>query len=65
MAGQTVPLALEAEPERAGTVALWSAPTISGVPTTDMPTSIFYIIDGAGADDMSVDGYNRNTNPNL
>ena len=65
LAGQTVTLALEAEAERAGTVALWAAPTISGARTTDMPNIIFYIIDGAGADYMSVYGYNRNTTPNL
>jgi arylsulfatase A-like enzyme len=65
LAGQTVTLALEAEAERAGTVALWAAPTISGARTTDMPNIIFYVIDGAGADYMSVYGYNRRTTPNL
>ncbi len=65
LAGQTVTLALEVEAERAGTVALWSAPTLSGVRNTDKPNIIFYIIDGGGADYMSVYGYNRRTTPNL
>ena len=30
-----------------------------------MPNIIFYVIDGAGADFMSVYGYNRRTTPNL
>ena len=65
LAGQTVTLALEADAERPGTVALWAAPTLSGAPTTDKLNIIFYIIDGAGADHMSVYGYNRRTTPNL
>ncbi len=65
LAGQTVTLALEAEAERVGTVALWAAPTISGARTTDKPNVIFYVIDGAGADYMSVYGYNRRTTPNI
>lgn len=65
MAGNTVTLALEADAERAGTVALWAAPTLSGARTTDKPNVIFYVIDGAGADFMSVYGYNRRTTPNL
>jgi len=65
LAGQTVTLALEAEAERAGTVALWAAPTLSGARTSDIPNIIFYVIDGAGADYMSVYGYNRRTTPNL
>jgi arylsulfatase A-like enzyme len=65
LAGQTVTLALEAEAERAGTVALWAAPTLSGAHTSDMPNIIFYVIDGAGADYMSVYGYNRRTTPNI
>jgi arylsulfatase A-like enzyme len=65
LAGQTVTLALETEAERAGTVALWGAPTLSGARTSDRPNIIFYVIDGAGADYMSVYGYNRRTTPNI
>jgi arylsulfatase A-like enzyme len=65
LAGQTVTLALEAVAERAGTVALWAAPTISGARTTDKPNVIFYVIDGGAADLMSVYDYNRRTTPNL
>jgi len=63
--GHTVTLAMEAEAERPGTVTLWSVPTLSGTRTTDKPNVIFYIIDGGGADYMSVYGYNRRTTPNL
>jgi arylsulfatase A-like enzyme len=56
---------LHAEAERRGTVALWAAPTISGTRRSKRPNVIFYIIDGAGADYMSVYGYNRRTTPNL
>ncbi|MCH8813212.1 MAG: sulfatase [Gemmatimonadetes bacterium] len=65
LAGQTVTLVLEADAERAGSVALWAAPTISGARTTDKPNVVFYIIDSGGADYMSVYGYNRRTTPNL
>ena len=72
LAGQTVTLVLEADAERAGSVALWAAPTISGARKTDSgarktekPNVVFYIIDGAGADYMSVYGYNRRTTPNF
>ncbi len=65
MAGKTVTLALAAEAESPGTVALWAAPTLSGARATDKPNVIFYIIDGGGADYMSVYGYNRRTTPNL
>ena len=63
LAGQTVTLALEANAERAGTVALWAAPTLTGARATDIPNIIFYVIDGGGADYMSVYGYNRRTTP--
>ncbi|KKM84157.1 hypothetical protein LCGC14_1302050 [marine sediment metagenome] len=63
--GQTVTLAMEAEAERAGTVAFWSVPTLTGTRSTKKPNVIFYIIDGGGADYMSVYGYNRRTTPNL
>lgn len=65
LAGQTVTLALGADAERPGTVALWAAPTLSGARSTDRPNVILYIIDGAGADHVSVYGYNRRTTPNL
>ncbi|MFH1763269.1 MAG: sulfatase-like hydrolase/transferase, partial [Gemmatimonadota bacterium] len=63
--GQTVTLSLEAESEVEGSVALWGAPTLTGFRTTDKPNVIFYIIDGAGAEYLSVYGYNRRTTPNL
>jgi len=63
--GKTVNLALEADAEPAGTVALWTAPTVTSVRATKKPNVIFYVIDGAGADLMSVYGYNRCTTPNL
>ncbi len=65
LAGQTVTLALGADAERAGTVALWAAPTLAGTRNTDKPNVILYIIDGAGTEYMSVFGYNRRTTPNL
>jgi arylsulfatase A-like enzyme len=65
MAGKTVAVTLEADAERAGTVALWAAPTLTGKRVTAKPNIIFYIIDGGGADYMSVYGYNRRTTPNL
>jgi alkaline phosphatase len=65
LAGQTVTLALEVEAERAGTVGLWAAPTLSAARTSDIPNIIFYVIDGAGADYMSVYSYNRRTTPNI
>ncbi|KPK56021.1 MAG: hypothetical protein AMS21_13035 [Gemmatimonas sp. SG8_38_2] len=65
LAGETVTLALSAESERAGTVALWGAPTLSSSRAGQKPNVIFYVIDGAGADYMSLYGYNRRTTPNL
>ena len=64
-AGQTVSLAVEADADRTGSVALWAAPTLSGARTTEKPNIIFYVIDGGGADLMSLYGYNRRTTPNL
>ena len=63
--GQPVTLSLEADAEREGTVALWAAPTLGGDYRSDKPNVIFYVIDGAGADYMSVYGYNRRTTPNM
>ena len=65
LAGQTVTLTLSTEAERAGTVALWGAPTLSRAAAPTRPNVIFYVIDGGGADFMSVYGYNRRTTPNL
>jgi arylsulfatase A-like enzyme len=38
---------------------------LTGTRSTKKPNVIFYIIDGGGADYMSVYGYNRRTTPNL
>jgi len=65
LAGKTIFLALETEAERTGNVAFWAAPTISGARSTEKPNIIFYVIDGASADSMSVYGYNRRTTPYL
>ena len=65
LAGHTVTLGLEAESEAEGRVALWGAPTVTGSGQSPLPNVIFYVIDGAGADYMSVYGYNRRTTPNL
>ena len=61
--GAEVSLVLTATSDRVGTVAHWVAPTISGSRNTRKPNVIFYIIDSAGADFMSVYGYNRRTTP--
>ncbi|MCK5449118.1 MAG: sulfatase, partial [Gemmatimonadetes bacterium] len=63
--GQTVTLALEADAETPGTVALWAVPTLSGSRDAGRPNVVFYIIDGGSAELMSVYGYNRRTTPNL
>ncbi len=65
LAGKVVTLALEVESDSEGTVAIWVAPTVSGKVTASKPNIIFYVIDGAGADLMSVYGYNRRTTPNI
>ncbi len=65
LANKTVELTLNADAERAGTVALWGAPTLTGKRAADKPNIIFYIIDGAMRDALSVYGYNRRTTPNL
>ena len=61
LAGETVTLALEAAADRAGTVALWAAPTLTGERATDKPNVILYVIDGGGADYLSAYGYHRRT----
>jgi arylsulfatase A-like enzyme len=65
LAGRTITLTLEADAKRAGTVALWAAPTLTGARATEKPNVIFYVIDGGGADHMSIYGHNRRTTPNL
>ncbi len=64
LAGRTLTLALETEAGE-GTVALWGTPVLSGERRTSRPNVILYIIDGAGADFMSVNGYNRANTPHL
>ena len=72
-AGQTVTLALETRPggpkaARAGTVALWAAPTMSAGSAGGAgrpPNVILYVIDAGGAEYTSAYGYNRRTTPNL
>jgi arylsulfatase A-like enzyme len=75
--GAEVELTLSAASQEAGAVALWGAPIVSG--RTDSPERargarparasrpdvVFYVIDGGGADLMSVYGYNRRTTPFL
>jgi arylsulfatase A-like enzyme len=64
-AGRPAKLVLEAASERAGTVALWGAPIVSTGAKPEMPNVVFYVIDGGGADLMSVYGYERPTTPFL
>lgn len=73
-AGETLRLSLEAAPGpggRPGSVALWSAPTLSGGDPVDRghagrpPNVILYVIDAGGAEYMSAYGYNRRTTPSL
>jgi arylsulfatase A-like enzyme len=68
LAGRTVSLALAAEGESGG-IAFWGSPIVSGEPRAAgggrPPNVIFYVIDGGGADLMSLYGYNRRTTPNL
>lgn len=63
-AGQAVDLTLEAA-GKAGSVALWSAPTLSGAVESAPPNVLLYVIDAGGAEYMSAYGYNRRTTPNL
>jgi arylsulfatase A-like enzyme len=64
-AGQTITLGLDTKASVTGTVAFWGSPTLSGSRRADKPNVILYIIDGGGADYMSVYEYNRRTTPNL
>ena len=63
--GREVTLVLENEADRSGAIALWGAPTVTGIRADDRPNVIFYVIDGAGADYLSAYGYNRRTTPTL
>ena len=69
--GQEIELALEAASDVPGSVALWGAPILSSAPSSasenrpKQPNVIFYVIDGGGADLMSLYGYNRRTTPFL
>jgi arylsulfatase A-like enzyme len=64
-AGQQVTIGLEMEADSAGAVGFWGAPTLSGSRTSGKPNVIFYVIDAAGADWMSLYGYNLRTTPFL
>jgi arylsulfatase A-like enzyme len=63
MAGREVQLTLAADGP-AGGVALWGAPVVDGRAARG-PNVIFYVIDGGGADLMSLYGYERPTTPFL
>jgi len=63
--GQTIHLSLEADAAEPGAVAFWATPTISAQRRAEKPNVIFYVLDGGGADYMSLYGYHRRTTPNL
>ena len=62
-----VELTLQADSAAPGSVALWGAPIVSGArpPRDARPNVILYVIDGGGADYMSLYGYDRRTTPFL
>lgn len=67
MAEETVTLTLETETDP-GIVGLWGSPVLSGGrprSASAWPNVIFYVIDGGGADYMSLLGYNRGNTPEL
>ncbi|HSA95358.1 MAG TPA: sulfatase, partial [Acidobacteriota bacterium] len=64
-AGKTISLVLETSAERPGCVAFWGSPTLSGARASTKPNIVFYVIDGASSEFMSVYGYNRRTTPFL
>ena len=64
-AGKDVSVVLETIADSAGAIGLWGAPTLSGGKQADKPNVILYVIDGGGADFMSLYGYSRPTTPNL
>jgi len=57
-------LVFAVKPEHPGAVGLWGAPMVSGA-RGSLPNVLFYVIDGGGADLMSVYGYERETTPEL
>ncbi len=64
----TAELSIEAESSHPGAVAIWGSPIVSSAAqgrASGRPNVIFYVIDGGGADLMSVYGYNRRTTPYL
>lgn len=64
-AGQTVDLILGTGSDAGGQIAFWGTPIVSGRGGQRLPNVIVYVIDGAGADLMSLYGYNRRTTPHL
>ncbi len=69
-AGRTVDLILGTGSGRPGQIGFWGSPILSGTARTSAsrsrpPNVIVYVIDGGGADLMSLYGYNRHTTPNL
>lgn len=73
-AGRTIDLVLRTESGRPGQIGFWGTPILSGRPPPSRsaagtgrrpPNVILYVIDGGGADLMSLYGYNRRTTPNL
>jgi len=58
-------LVFEASSTTPDAVGLWGAPTLSGQPPPARPNILFYVIDGGGADLMSLYGYDRPTTPQL
>lgn len=64
-AGRQVSLVLETTSDGTGAVGLWGAPTLAGGEQPARPNVILYVIDGGGADYMSLYGYDRPTTPNL
>jgi len=65
LAGKVVDVALEADADTEGAVALWFTPTLSGSPPAERPNVVLYFVDGFGAEYMSLYGYNLRTTPNL
>jgi len=66
-AGRTVELSLEADTPSPGIVGLWAEPILSGGAGagTGSPNVLLYVIDGGGADLMSLHGNPRPTTPFL
>jgi len=64
-AGRDVELTLGAVSREPGAVGLWGAPVVSGGGAGERPNVVFYVIDGGGADQMSLYGYDRPTTPLL